>query len=442
MSPFLAALLKAYALGAAAVGLPEFIKDFVPLVGMALEDKQKLVELLVKANDQRAEFGETTVDSQVIIERGVPNSAIAFTMLHFTFSTLAKSVFWPVFIPMIAYDIGSAFPYPLGVSPFFAENVTKIGAILAHAFSSPFLRLNLLKQTQTLPNAPYGATNPESIREIYRRTLVNEGSSAVLKGAGVRSLQLIMSLSIFNTFVQLGAGLSSRQITRDNYLLPSLAVCFGETISSLLFFPLISATNYRMYNAWGPADRSSIANTLSHLRRSKLLFKGSLPVSLSLGINRGLSLACMNALHASMIWFKDQSHWTLFNTLSPVETTAMLITSSIATHTILYPLDTAVRRAQLDGMARDGAEGHFPRVYNGVISCARDLWQKEGYRGFYRGLVVRAFERVPTIGIATYFSYNIFANTIMKVDNEQIRFIEPEELDRLQQERDRLASGK
>eukprot|EP01096_Ripella_sp_DP13-Kostka_P000193 TRINITY_DN10246_c0_g1_i1.p1 TRINITY_DN10246_c0_g1~~TRINITY_DN10246_c0_g1_i1.p1 ORF type:complete len:495 (+),score=217.57 TRINITY_DN10246_c0_g1_i1:158-1486(+) len=442
MSPFRTALLKAYALGAAAVGLPEFIKEIVPLVGMALEDKQRLVELLVKTNDERVKRGESEVDSQVIIQKGVPNSAIALTMLHFTVTSIIKSIFWPVYIPLVSSDIGVAFSYPEGVSPFFAENVTKIGAILAHAISSPFLRLNLLKQVQTLPNAPYGASNPESIRDIYRRTLVSEGSGAFLKGTGIRSIQLFMSLSIYNTFAQLGAGISSRLISRDNYLLPSLAVCFAETVTSLLFFPFISATNYRMYNAWAPADRTSITNTLSHLRRSKLLFKGSLPVSLSLGINRGLSLACMNALHAGMIWFKDQSHWTLFNTLSPVETTAMLITSSIATHTILYPLDTVVRRAQLDGMARDGAEGHIPRVYNGVISCAKDLWQKEGYRGFYRGLVVRAFERVPTIGIATYFSYTIFSNTIMKIDNDKIQFIEPEELDRLQQERDRLSSGK
>jgi len=54
---------------------------------------------------------------------------------------------------------------------------------------------------------------------------------------------------------------------------------------------------------------------------------------------------------------------------------------SVATSFAVYPLDTVRRRLQVDGGDRPVAS----RLYNGPWDCAKQIWRKNGSRGFFSG---------------------------------------------------------
>lgn len=60
--------------------------------------------------------------------------------------------------------------------------------------------------------------------------------------------------------------------------------------------------------------------------------------------------------------------------------------AGIAAKTIVYPLDLAKKRLEVQGF--EDARRHFGRVesYKNVIDCLRTMYGKEGVLSFYKGL--------------------------------------------------------
>lgn len=79
-----------------------------------------------------------------------------------------------------------------------------------------------------------------------------------------------------------------------------------------------------------------------------------------------------------------------------------------------FPLDLVKRRMQLQGAAGT-ASVHKPTI-TGTIS---NVFQKEGLRGFYRGIAPEYLKVVPSVGIA-FMTYETLKSMLssMETDDE------------------------
>jgi len=90
------------------------------------------------------------------------------------------------------------------------------------------------------------------------------------------------------------------------------------------------------------------------------------------------------------------------------ENTIMGCLSSTLTVSIMIPMDTVKTR-----LVTQNANGQ----YAGIVDCARQVFQKEGAKAFYRGLPPRLLSVVPMIGIQ-FGCYEFMKKFILKTNAE------------------------
>ena len=71
--------------------------------------------------------------------------------------------------------------------------------------------------------------------------------------------------------------------------------------------------------------------------------------------------------------------------------------AGLIAQSLMYPGDTLRRRMQTNGI---GGEG---RTYTSTWHCCRVIMQKEGFPGFYRGLVANSLKAFPLAGFQFLF---------------------------------------
>jgi solute carrier family 25 phosphate transporter 23/24/25/41 len=69
--------------------------------------------------------------------------------------------------------------------------------------------------------------------------------------------------------------------------------------------------------------------------------------------------------------------------------------------TSVYPLNLVRTRLQASG-----SSGH-PQIYTGVMDVAVKTWERDGWRGFYRGLFPTLAKVIPSVSI----SYVVYEQT-------------------------------
>ena len=75
-----------------------------------------------------------------------------------------------------------------------------------------------------------------------------------------------------------------------------------------------------------------------------------------------------------------------------------------------FPLDLVKRRMQLQGAA--GTSSGHKSTITGTV---RDILQKEGPRGFYRGIAPEYLKVVPSVGIA-FMTYETLKSLLSSMD--------------------------
>lgn len=84
--------------------------------------------------------------------------------------------------------------------------------------------------------------------------------------------------------------------------------------------------------------------------------------------------------------------------------------SGIASSTATFPLDLVKRRMQLQGAA--GTASVQKSTISGTV---RDILQREGLRGFYRGIAPEYLKVVPSVGIA-FMTYETLKGLLSSID--------------------------
>lgn len=69
---------------------------------------------------------------------------------------------------------------------------------------------------------------------------------------------------------------------------------------------------------------------------------------------------------------------------------------------VLVPFETVKVVMQVDGKIEGNGRAPTKLQYSGTVDCAVKIFQKEGYRGLYKGFAVTAMREIPSIGV--YFT--------------------------------------
>ncbi|RCV24602.1 hypothetical protein SETIT_5G098800v2 [Setaria italica] len=136
----------------------------------------------------------------------------------------------------------------------------------------------------------------------------------------------------------------------------------------------------------------------------KGLYKGLGATLLGVGPSIAISFSVYESL---------RSHWQMER---PQDSTAIVSLfsgslSGIASSTATFPLDLVKRRMQLQGAC--GTAAHKSTI-TGTVS---DILQKEGPRGFYRGIAPEYLKVVPSVGIA-FMTYETLKGLLSSMDTD------------------------
>lgn len=137
----------------------------------------------------------------------------------------------------------------------------------------------------------------------------------------------------------------------------------------------------------------------------KGLYKGLGATLLGVGPSIAISFTVYESL---------RSHWQMER---PQDSPAVVSLfsgslSGIASSTATFPLDLVKRRMQLQGAA-----GTSSVCKSSITGTIRQIFQKEGLRGFYRGIVPEYLKVVPSVGIA-FMTYETLKSLLSSIDED------------------------
>nr|CAB3476319.1 unnamed protein product [Digitaria exilis] len=188
------------------------------------------------------------------------------------------------------------------------------------------------------------------------------------------------------------------------------------TIVHRLPYSAISFYSYDRYKNKTTRYYKGIFHAVSTICRDegiKGLYKGLGATLLELqGV--GPSIAISFSVYESL-----RSSWQM-ERCSPHDSTAVVSLfsgslSGIASSTATFPLDLVKRRMQLQGAA--GTASAHKSTITGTV---RDILQKEGPRGFYRGIAPEYLKVVPSVGIA-FMTYETLKSLLSSMDADDER---------------------
>ena len=78
------------------------------------------------------------------------------------------------------------------------------------------------------------------------------------------------------------------------------------------------------------------------------------------------------------------------------------VAASVLAKTCTFPLDLVRKRLQIQGPTREKYVHTNVPVYKGVWRGLYAIWQKQGYRGWYRGLTVSLVKAAPASAVTMY----------------------------------------
>ncbi|XP_066313900.1 uncharacterized protein [Miscanthus floridulus] len=134
------------------------------------------------------------------------------------------------------------------------------------------------------------------------------------------------------------------------------------------------------------------------------------------GLYKGLGATLLGVAPSIAISFSVyeslRSHWQMER---PHDSTAVVSLfcgslSGIASSTATFPLDLVKRRMQLQGAA-----GTASVQKSTITRTIRDILQREGLRGFYRGIAPEYLKVVPSVGIA-FMTYETLKSLLSSID--------------------------
>ncbi|CAO2193590.1 unnamed protein product [Urochloa humidicola] len=277
--------------------------------------------------------------------------------------------------------------------------------------TAPLARLTILFQVAGM-HADVAALRKYSIWHEASRIVREEGFQAFWKGNLVTIVHRLPYSAIsfysydhYKNLLQMVPGLDrdSNNVGVVRLLGGGLA---GITSASITY-PL-DVVRTRLATQKTTRYYKGIFHTVSTICRDegvKGLYKGLGATLLGVGPSIAISFSVYESL---------RSHWQMERPHDAIAVVSLFSgsLSGIASSTATFPLDLVKRRMQLQGAA--GTASAHKSTITGTI---RDIWQKEGSRGFYRGIAPEYLKVVPSVGIA-FMTYETLKSLLSSVDTD------------------------
>uniref|UniRef100_A0ACD5VKH5 Uncharacterized protein n=1 Tax=Avena sativa TaxID=4498 RepID=A0ACD5VKH5_AVESA len=285
-----------------------------------------------------------------------------------------------------------------------------LAGVVSKTCTAPLARLTILFQVAGM-HSDAAALRKCSIWHEASRIVREEGFGAFWKGNLVTivhrlpySAMSFYSYERYKKILRMVPGLDDpNYVGVVNLLGGGLA---GVTAASVTY-PL-DVVRTRLATQKTTRYYKGIFHTLSTICKEetgKGLYKG-LGATL-LGVGPGIAISFY-------VYESLRSHWQMErpNDSNAVVSLFSGSLSGIAASTATFPLDLVKWRMQLHGAA-----GAVPIEKSSISGTIRQILQKEGPRGFYRGIVPEYLKVVPSVGIA-FMTYEVLKSLLSSIDGD------------------------
>lgn len=257
------------------------------------------------------------------------------------------------------------------------------GVLVGHPFDTVKVRL----QVQNAEKPQYRGT-----LHCFQTIIRQESVLGLYKGLG----SPLMGLTFINALVFGVQGNTLRALGRDSPLNQFLAGAAAGAIQCVICCPMeLAKTRLQLQDA-GPARpyRGSL-HCLAHIYRQEGVR----------GVNRGMVATLLRETPSFGVYFLSYDALTRALGCAPGDRllVAKLLlaggTSGILSWLSTYPLDVIKSRLQADGLRGTVR-------YRGLVDCARQSYQAEGWRVFTRGLTSTLLRAFP-VNAATFATVTV-----------------------------------
>uniref|UniRef100_A0A5F8A5R3 Mitochondrial thiamine pyrophosphate carrier n=1 Tax=Macaca mulatta TaxID=9544 RepID=A0A5F8A5R3_MACMU len=290
---------------------------------------------------------------------------------------------------------------PLGLAPPSCPDGRETDTALCD-LSGPWLQHERLSRRD--PNAKY-----HGIFQASRQILQEEGLTAFWKGhipaqilsIGYGAVQFL-SFEMLTELVHRGSVYDAREFS-VHFVCGGLAAC----TATLTVHP-VDVLRTRFAAQGEPKVYNTLRHAVGTMYRSEgpqVFYKGLAPTLIAIFPYAGLQFSCYSSL-------KHLYKWAMPAEGKKNENLQNLLCGSgagVISKTLTYPLDLFKKRLQVGGFEHARAAFGQVRRYKGLMDCAKQVLQKEGALGFFKGLSPSLLKAALSTGFM-FFWYEFFCN--------------------------------
>uniref|UniRef100_A0A2K5UQ08 Mitochondrial thiamine pyrophosphate carrier n=1 Tax=Macaca fascicularis TaxID=9541 RepID=A0A2K5UQ08_MACFA len=285
-----------------------------------------------------------------------------------------------------------------------------VSGLVTRALISPFdvIKIRFQLQHERLsrrdPNAKY-----HGIFQASRQILQEEGLTAFWKGhipaqilsIGYGAVQFL-SFEMLTELVHRGSVYDAREFS-VHFVCGGLAAC----MATLTVHP-VDVLRTRFAAQGEPKVYNTLRHAVGTMYRSEgpqVFYKGLAPTLIAIFPYAGLQFSCYSSL-------KHLYKWAMPGEGKKNENLQNLLCGSgagVISKTLTYPLDLFKKRLQVGGFEHARAAFGQVRRYKGLMDCAKQVLQKEGALGFFKGLSPSLLKAALSTGFM-FFWYEFFCN--------------------------------
>ncbi|XP_049849029.1 uncharacterized protein LOC126317096 [Schistocerca gregaria] len=268
-----------------------------------------------------------------------------------------------------------------------------IAGIASRTIVAPLERIKIIFQTQGSPPMYTGIVH--ALKKIFNE----EGISGYFKGNGVNCIRIFPTSSLQFYFFETYKTIALKHFHDQQDLNPVQRLFAGGAagISTLLIVYPFEFIRCRLALQKTKIYSGMWDCLVSTMRKEGYLsiYKGLWPSILGVVPYVGMDFAVYETLKQ---YSNKQSDGSLKNII-------ILANGAIAgtiAQTISYPLDLIRRKFQIQGFESEIVERNV--YYTGVWDAVKKIYVKEGFLGFYKGLLLNFIKLVPAISVS-FFVY-------------------------------------